>query len=70
MAEQSLQKQKYITDFREPQSTGFTPESVTGEKNLLKQKRKEQAGIIVKTLDAQISKRQQYVDAERKQRKE
>ena len=41
-----------------------------GEKNVLKQKHKEQAGIIVKTLDAQISKRQQYVNAERKRKED
>ena len=70
MAEQSLQKQQYLIDYRLPQSTGFTPESVDGEKNMLKQKHKEQAGIIVKTLDAQISKRQQYVNAERKRKED
>lgn len=35
---------------------------------MLKRKRKDQASIITKTLDAQISKRQQYVEAERKKK--
>lgn len=63
---QSLKKQKYIDEFREAQSTGLTPEAEGGERHALKQKKKVHAGIITKTLDAQISKRQQYVEAERK----
>lgn len=35
---------------------------------MLKRKRKDHANIITKTLDAQISKRQQYVEAERKKK--
>ena len=33
---------------------------------MLRRKRRDHAGIITKTLDAQVAKRQQYVEAERK----
>lgn len=57
-----------MEEYRQAQLTGLTPEKVEGEKNILRKKRKEQAGIITKTLDAQVSKRQQFAEAERKQR--
>ena len=66
MAEQKDQRDLMEKQDKDAVSTGFTPEKKEGEKNLLRKKKRDHAAIINKTLDAQISNRKQFNEAQKK----